>query len=151
MAAIGDTWLKIPAVYSQRVLLNLRHEWNVEIPETYIARVRSPPYVSSTPDVHHIPLPKVASGKPRDMFLMLCSDGLPDLYPPERRARSELASHWVRVVGRALDSRTQAGNAALSLLRDALGGDDVREVSKYLTVEMDEKWIDDVTIIVQRL
>ncbi|KAA1472773.1 protein serine/threonine phosphatase 2C [Dentipellis sp. KUC8613] len=144
--SVGDTWLKVPALYSQRVLLSMRHEWNVDRPEHYISRIRSPPYVSNEPDVQHLPLPRGSRG--RDLALIMCSDGLPDLY--SRLSRRDATSHWARVVGRALDARSPAPNLALLLLRDALGGDDVRLVSQYLTVEMDEKWTDDVTIIVQR-
>jgi hypothetical protein len=41
-------------------------------------------------------------------------------------------------------------NLSLCLLRDAIGGDDVDAVSRYLTLEMDDKWIDDISIVVQR-
>ncbi|THH16583.1 hypothetical protein EW146_g4080 [Bondarzewia mesenterica] len=145
--AVGDTWLKLPAIYSQRVLLGLRHDWNVERPGDYIARIISPPYVSSTPDVYHLPLPRGTPGRPRDFFLLMCSDGLADLY--DERSRMDMANRWVRTIGRYLDSRGR-GNVALHLLRDALGGEDTRLVSRYLTVEMEEKWMDDVTIMVQR-
>lgn len=64
--------------------------------------------------------------------------------------RQDMIHRWVNVVGRAAGNRTR-GNLALSLLRDGLGGDDIRLVSQKLTVEMEEKWMDDVTIIVQRL
>jgi pyruvate dehydrogenase phosphatase len=36
------------------------------------------------------------------------------------------------------------------LLRDAIGADDISRSSANLTVEMDERWIDDTTIIVHR-
>jgi pyruvate dehydrogenase phosphatase len=149
LAALGDAWLKLPAVYSQRVLSALRAEWAVDQPETFIARVRSPPYVSATPDVQHLSL----SGHRRAPYaLLLCSDGLPDLYHARFTSRAEMAAHWARVVGAAVDAQRVVGGAALRLLRDALGGDDVRAVSQYLTVEMDnERWMDDVTILVQRL
>lgn len=146
--ALGDTWLKLPPVFSQRVLLNFRQEWNVQRPETYIARVKSPPYVSCVPDVHHIPLPKRSPGQKRDLFLILCSDGLVDLY--DGLTRADMIQRWVTVVGRSIENRTR-GNLALSLLRDGLGGDDIRLVSQKLTVEMEEKWMDDVTMVVQRL
>ncbi|KAI0042916.1 protein serine/threonine phosphatase 2C [Auriscalpium vulgare] len=146
--ALGDTWLKVPAVYSQRVLLNFRREWNVERPEKYISRIRTPPYVSNVPDVQHVPLSPAAPGKRRDIFLVTCSDGLADLYPD--LSRRDMINHWVMTVGRAVDSRTRVGNLASCLLRDALGGDDVRLVSQKLTVEIEEKWMDDVTILVQR-
>ncbi|KAF8499801.1 protein serine/threonine phosphatase 2C [Russula emetica] len=146
--SLGDTWLKLPPVFSQRVLLNFRREWNVQRPETYVARVKSPPYVSNIPDVHHIPLPKGSPGQQRDIFLISCSDGLADLY--DGLTRQDMIHRWVNVVGRSIGNRTR-GNLALSLLRDGLGGDDIRLVSQKLTVEMEEKWMDDVTIIVQRL
>jgi pyruvate dehydrogenase phosphatase len=135
-------------VFSQRVLLNFRREWNVQQPEIYAARVKSPPYVSSVPDVHHIPLPKGLPGQQRDLFLISSSDGLVDLYGG--LTRQDMIHRWVTVVGRTIESRTR-GNLALSLLRSGLGGDDVRLVSQKLTVEMEDKWMDDVTIIVQRL
>lgn len=148
-SALGDTWLKLPPIFSQRVLLNFRREWNVQRPESYIARVKSPPYVSNVPDVHHIPLSKGPPGQQRGLFLILCSDGLADLY--DGRTRAEMVHRWVMVVGQAIENATREGNLALSLLRDGLGGDDIRLVSQRLTVEMEEKWMDDVTIIVQRL
>ena len=156
LLALGDTWLKLPPVFSQRVLLNFRREWNVQRPETYIARVKSPPYVSNVPDVHHIPLPRGLPGQAQghqgqqrgDIFLISCSDGLADLY--DGLTRQDMIHRWVTVVGRAIGNRTR-GNLALALLRDGLGGDDIRLVSQKLTVEMEEKWMDDITIIVQRL
>lgn len=146
--SLGDTWLKLPPIFSQRVLLNFRREWNVQRPETYVARVKSPPYVSNAPDVHHIPLPRSSPGQQRDIFLISCSDGLPDLY--DGLTRQDMIHRWVTVVGRAVGNRAR-GNLALTLLRNGLGGDDIRLVSQKLTVEMEEKWMDDVTIIVQRL
>jgi pyruvate dehydrogenase phosphatase len=146
--ALGDTWLKLPPVFSQRVLLDFRREWNVERPETYVSRVKTPPYVSNIPDIHHFPLLKVPPGQQRDLFLISCSDGLVDLY--DGQVRQDMIHRWVRVVGRTIENRAP-GNLALSLLRDGLGGGDARLVSQKLTVEMEEKWMDDVTIIVQRL
>ncbi|KAI0256201.1 protein serine/threonine phosphatase 2C [Lactifluus subvellereus] len=147
--SLGDTWLKLPPIFSQRVLLNFRREWNVQQPEAYIARVKSPPYVSNVPDVHHIPLSKGPPGQQRGLFLISCSDGLADLY--DGRTRTEMVHRWVMAVGQAIENTTREGNLALSLLRDGLGGDDIRLVSQKLTVEMEERWMDDVTIIVQRL
>ncbi len=147
--ALGDTWLKLPSVFSQRVLLEFRQEWNVQRPETYISRIKSPPYVSNVPDVHHISLSKGSSGQHRECFLVSSSDGLADLY--DGLTRTDMVHRWVTVVGRAIESRKRAGNLAMSLLRDGLGGDDIRLVSQKLTVEMEDKWMDDITIIVQRL
>lgn len=147
--SLGDTWLKIPSAFSQRVLLDFRREWNVQRPETYISRIKTPPYVSNVPDVHHISLSKGSSGQHRECFLVSSSDGLADLY--DGRTRTDMIHRWVTVIGQAIENRKRVGNLALSLLRDGLGGDDMRLVSQKLTVEMEEKWMDDVTIIVQRL
>lgn len=40
---------------------------------------------------------------------------------------------------------------ALRLLRRMLGGEDRYSVSRVLTLDMDEAWIDDTAIIVQTL
>jgi pyruvate dehydrogenase phosphatase len=76
-----------------------------------------------------------------------------------------MVAHWVRVAGATVSSSgagsrnlrnidgssSNSDNAALALLRDALGGNDNRTISQNLTVEMDERWMDDVSILVQRL
>lgn len=65
-----------------------------------------------------------------------------------------MADHWVGLVGRHMHSTTGMGsmksNLALRLLRDAVGGDDTELVSRNLTLEMEDKWMDDITILVQR-
>jgi len=71
-----------------------------------------------------------------------------DLY--DGLTRADMIQRWITVVGRSIENRMR-GNLAFSLLRDGLGGDDIRLVSQKLTVEMEEKWMDDVTIIVHRL
>jgi pyruvate dehydrogenase phosphatase len=111
----------------------------------FAERILTPPYVLNIPDTyHHI----IDTG---DSFLILCSDGLPDLYGGMSTQQS--ADHWVTVIGKTLDSATSGGmpNLSLCLLRDAIGGDDADAVSRNLTLEMDDQWIDDVSIIVQRL
>ena len=120
--------------------------------EPHIPRIRTPPYLSSTPDVYHIQLQNegpVAS--PR--LLILCSDGLSDLY--DGYSFDEMAEEWTQVVGKELDAKPgpKAGraNLALALLREAIGGADTQLVSRNLTVEMEERWMDDTTIVVQRL
>jgi pyruvate dehydrogenase phosphatase len=81
----------------------------------------------------------------------MCSDGLLDLYDENQQRDSpeydlnSLASSLVKKV-----SESQ-GNAALHLLRDALGGSDKEKVSRMLTVEMSDRWMDDTTILVQRV
>lgn len=64
------------------------------------------------------------------------------------------ADQWVTVIGKALDSATSSSdgmpNLSLCLLRDAIGGDDTEAISRNLTLEMEDQWMDDVSIIVQR-
>lgn len=91
----------------------------------------------------------------QEFFLILCSDGLLDLYDnvDASLSESELAQRWIRIVGSSLKRRREQGlpkNLAFDLLRDAIGGDDIDLVSRNLTLEMDDKWIDDVTVLVHR-
>jgi hypothetical protein len=43
------------------------------------------------------------------------------------------------------------GNLAVSLLHQILGGEDVKSVSRALTLELEEPWFDDVAIVVMSL
>ncbi|KAI0371138.1 protein serine/threonine phosphatase 2C [Pilatotrama ljubarskyi] len=156
--ALGDVWLKLPAIYAELVFKHLEADWlSAEVMEPHVPRIRTPPYLSSTPDVYHIPLrndhsrTKGNTAPPR--LLVLCSDGLSDLY--DGYSFQDMADEWIQVVGQELDSTSVPGagraNLALSLLREAIGGSDTQLVSRNLTVEMEERWMDDTTIVVQRL
>ena len=124
--------------------------------DKYAHRIRTPPYVSVKPDVYYH---KLRRDRRRngcgDVFLILCSDGLIDLdddaSPPLVEA---LAKRWVAVVGDQIDKegsgRGPRMNLALALLRDVIGVEDTELASRLLTVEMEERWLDDTTIIVQR-
>ena len=46
---------------------------------------------------------------------------------------------------------TACNNGALRILREGLGGDDEDKVAQILTVEMDGKWLDDITTLVHRI
>jgi pyruvate dehydrogenase phosphatase len=63
---------------------------------------------------------------------------------------SSMTRIWTETVGHILDSQSPAVNIALSLLRAAIGGQDEHKVSRSLTVEMEERWMDDVSISIQR-
>lgn len=85
----------------------------------------------------------------------MSSDGLPDLYDSRdvQMSDQEMADRWVRVIGRRMRSTKDVdlqSNLALRLLRDAVGGNNIELVSRNLTLEMEDKWMDDVTILVQR-
>lgn len=156
-AAIGDGWLKLPTIYTKNVFIHLDTPWmHRESLPKYLPRLQTPPYVSSTPDVYHRRLRrrKGSGNDPCDAFLITCSDGLLDLGRPEPISLSQpLIDRWVEVVGRSLGGNhaaSEASNLALALLRDCIGGDDIHLVSRNLTVEMEERWMDDITILVQR-
>jgi pyruvate dehydrogenase phosphatase len=145
--ALGDFYFKLSAIYTHRVFLNT--EPGFQSPDkvrSFISRNLTPPYLSGVPDVRHIDLTALKSS---EVFLILCTDGLMDCYDDDRlKLQDDLGPRWVRHVGK--QSREQ-GNLALSLLRDALGGNDMEKVSRVITVEMSFRWMDDTTILVQRL
>lgn len=151
--ALGDTWLKVPSVYTRRAFAPHLQDW---LPPRqvaqYASRILTPPYISDLPEVYHHSL----DVSQRELFLILSSDGLQDLYDNHDTQLSdqEMADHWVGLVGRHMHSTTGMGsmksNLALRLLRDAVGGDDTELVSRNLTLEMEDKWMDDITILVQR-
>jgi len=132
-------------LYTRRVFPLLSGDFEAQGSPEFAERILTPPYVLNTPDTYHHAIDT------DDCFLLLCSDGLPDLYGG--MSAQESADQWVTVIGNALDSTTSDGipNLSLSLLRDAIGGDDAEAVSRNLTLEMDDQWMDDVSIIVQRL
>ncbi|KAJ6557184.1 protein serine/threonine phosphatase 2C [Mycena sp. CBHHK59/15] len=144
--AIGDVWLKIPSLYTSRVFSNLDQGWISQgTLKQCVTKISTPPYVSNIPDVYHRNL----SAQP--WFLILCSDGLPSAETYEGMDPPAMAKTWTECVGQILDSRSPAiVNTALSLLRAAIGGQDERKVSQNLTVEMEERWMDDVSISIQR-
>ena len=145
-AALGDAWLKLPAAHAALVFKHLEADWLAaqEGLDAHAARIRTPPYLSAQPDVYHRALP------PSPAALVLASDGLTDLYDGYAHAR--MAAEWAHAVGHALDAGGGRGrNAALALLREAIGGADTQLVSRNLTVEMEERWMDDTTVLVLRL
>lgn len=156
-AAIGDAWLKLPAVYTGKLFANIDAPWmQAHSLGKYVQRIRTPPYVSAKPDIYYRKLHHDGRRKgSEDTFLILCSDGLVDLHGgiPFPHIGKQ-ANRWVQVVGKELDKelseRGERVNLALKLLRDAIGGEDMHLSSRILTVEMEERWIDDTTIIVQR-
>ncbi|TRM69658.1 phosphatase 2C-like domain-containing protein [Schizophyllum amplum] len=146
----GDVWLKRPRLAS--LLMSVSQEWlsSTSLVD-YGSQVLTPPYVLNTPDVHEIHLDEPDVD---DYFLVLATDGLADCGTYEHLEPPQLASAWAEVLRTAIEDDHAKGlssNLALSLLRAALGGSDEREVSQNMTVEMDDRWMDDTTILVQRI
>ncbi|KAH9942305.1 protein serine/threonine phosphatase 2C [Epithele typhae] len=149
--ALGDAWLKLPAPYAALVFGHLDADWlAAEAMAQHVPRIRSPPYLSAAPDVYHRALDH---GARVERVLVLASDGLSDLY--DGCAFGEMAREWAGAVGGAADAGPSPGgrraNLALALLREAIGGADAQLVSRTLTVEMEERWMDDTTIVALRL
>ncbi|ESK82281.1 phophatase 2c family protein [Moniliophthora roreri MCA 2997] len=165
--AIGDHLFKLPSIYTSRVFRNAYHglrPGSEAMVEKLLERNITPPYLSNVPDITHLTLKKDEISK---ACLILCSDGLMDLYdenPQEDDSLKTLdldaaAKQWVQIVGEEsalIVNEKVAGdvnaNLALRLVYKGLGGGrDVERLSRFLTVQMDEKWMDDTTVIVEGL
>ncbi|KAI0034976.1 protein serine/threonine phosphatase 2C [Vararia minispora EC-137] len=152
---IGDTPFKMPVEFTRRILYNLYPGVSDPTPwEIFLSRNRTPPYISSVPEVVHRRLAHTAPGNRRP-FLILATDGLAELYADmdEDMTRADLAARWAASVGTAwgVGGQMPQENLALRLLRDALGGDDTVQMSQMLTLDMSDPWMDDTTIVVQVL
>lgn len=166
---------KLPAIYTSRVFLSpgapaFRTQTSVR--DVVLPRILTPPYLSAEPDLVHVSL-SLSPAKKR--FLILCSDGLPTvaaqmnesiwrkpgLSEVEKEAElgkleARAAEGWVRRVGAFLSDGEELNdnNLALKLLRsvlsstDGMGGmeEDDKLLSRSLTVEMADRWMDDITI-----
>ena len=147
VAAIGDYVFRLPRVWADRIFMKSKIPFRFHsVVHEFIVRNLTPPYMNNEADVRHVRLKSSGDDANSEHLLVMCSDGLIDLYS-DRDTLQESATHWVKVVGRDGGE----GNLALRLLRNALGGGDLEKVSRMLTVEMFERWMDDTTIIVQRL
>jgi pyruvate dehydrogenase phosphatase len=116
----------------------------------FLARIHTPPYLSNRPDVQHVHLAD------RDQYaeirLILCSDGLLDLYlDTSTSAYDQLPRIWHIAIDNRDKSLATYNNLAVSLLRHALGGQDTEKVSRNMNVDMEFRWMDDTTILVQRI
>lgn len=112
--------------------------------EEFILRNITPPYLSSTPDVvHH----RLEAG---DQRLILCSDGLTDLYG-EREVKEEEATQRIAQIALQKDEGDELegleGNRALHIVKNALGND-LESQSAFLTIDFDFPHLDDITVIV---
>ncbi|KAK0195261.1 protein serine threonine phosphatase 2C [Armillaria mellea] len=148
--ALGDHEFKLPRVYTERVFLNavpgFRTQQSVE---QFIKKSFTPPYVSNIADVRHLTLDPSSRA-----CLVMCTDGLMDLFEGESRDGgtldiAALGRRWLEIIGPTVWA--EGTNAALHLLREGLGGTDEEKVSQMMTVERTDRWMDDTTILIQRL
>lgn len=129
-------------IYTKKVFLKSQTPFRLHSNiNEWIEHNHTPPYLSATPDVRHINL----RGDANTTCLILSSDGLFDLYRERVGNSDEMALKWVEVVS---GTTSKVDNLALRLLQDSLGGDDPDLVSRMITVEMQERWMDDTTILV---
>lgn len=157
---MGDHIFKLPSVYTRRVFGNV-HGGPRFLPEVlrFLDRNHTPPYVSNVAEVRHVALPAASTpSSPGDIerVLILASDGLVDLgtWPDGNDSGGkamELAQRWIERAVHGGGEEARLPMRALSVLRDALGGDDVARVSRMMTVEMMGRWTDDTTVVVQAL
>lgn len=123
-------------------------------PETIISRIFTPPYLSNKPDVRHVNIAEIKAFKRDEIVFVLCSDGLLDLF--DARDESDLqkiSRDWMELGCTPNPENPGDGysNRALRILREGLGGGDKDKVAQMLTVEMNGKWLDDITTLVYRL
>lgn len=82
--------------------------------------------------------------------MIMCSDGLLDIYDDKGFDLDDMIPVWSDIVvsGKQRDAKQ---NLALLLLRESIGGQDLEKISQTMTVDLDFRWMDDTTILVQRL
>lgn len=158
---LGDQPFKQPPIFTRRILYNLDPGYKDIAPwEQFLARNYTPPYISADPDVVHRSLGPFLGSKDAKQtsghFIILCTDGLQDLY--DGISGADLAREYVTAVTVTPDGGSQESslqtvtdNLAIRLLKAALGGEDIDAVSQLITWQSEEAWLDDITIVVQVL
>ncbi|KAG1861589.1 protein serine threonine phosphatase 2C [Suillus subalutaceus] len=159
--AIGDHIFKLPVSYTTRVFMNCVPGFSVSSKlEHFLPHNKSPPYLSALADIKHVAL-QPSTTNTSESFLILCSDGLIDLYEHTNSTLEEILTQWVHMLGERMDRRgakvggeADKENTALVLLRHALMGggvDNPDRLAQMLTVEIPCRWMDDTTALVQTL
>ncbi|KAL1681925.1 protein serine/threonine phosphatase 2C [Schizophyllum commune] len=154
--SIGDLPYKLPAIYTSRIFprIHTDHPHAMTAQQQHILPLlKTPPYLSSDADVRHVDL---TARKATSHYLILYSDGLMDLYNNESPA--SVAARVVQVVTQAIRFKS---DLALAVLMDGLGHTtpkaeshpkiDMDKVSRMMTVEMTEKYMDDTTVLVEKI
>ncbi|KAF8601894.1 protein serine/threonine phosphatase 2C [Ceratobasidium sp. AG-I] len=156
--AFGDTEFKLPAAYTNQVFLRATPGFRVHSAvEDFTKRNLTPPYLSAVPDVVHVGLGASTDSDGIPRFVILMSDGAVDESLVNIRGETEAQSFqkWVELVGSRLDAEsakqggskeTSEDNLAMAVLREVYGGANQEHLSAFLTVEMEEKWVDDTSI-----
>jgi len=157
--AVGDHLFKLDPMWSSRIFLNADpgFQFKSARPDDIIPRILTPPYLSNEPDVREIKLKNECSlgsdAEAKESFLILCSDGLVDLYEARDLAKlKRISKSWMKAASKDGRKSYQEAdvykNRAMRILREGLGGTDTDRVAQLVTVEIMNKWLDDITIIV---
>ncbi|KIK71005.1 hypothetical protein GYMLUDRAFT_33110 [Collybiopsis luxurians FD-317 M1] len=115
--SLGDTPFKQPPEFTRRILYNLLPGFQDTSPwEEFLVRNRTPPYISTQPEISHVSLNNVENSTPESSFaipltllprfLILCSDGFTDLCSTE--GQEKIISDWAHDVV-AFPSQTDEG------------------------------------------
>ncbi|THH11555.1 hypothetical protein EW145_g585 [Phellinidium pouzarii] len=155
---IGDQPFKQLPAFTRRILFNLdtgpREDVGVSHAawEQLLSRNLTPPYISADADIVHRRLTRGAVPGSPSQFLVLCTDGLQELF--DSMPVYEQSQKYVDAVMLPGDEEAifkVDDNLALRILKKALGGDDTNAVSQMITAQSDRAWLDDITIVVQIL
>ena len=139
---------KLPPIYTEHVLALATppfHE-NYKIGEL-ITTNRTPPYLSNRAEIKHVDLATVDSNP--TPILILCSDGLCDLY--KRRSPSSSLPKDVQLWLTTTSPIECRSNLASELLWDALDGDGGVQAATKIARGMPGRRIDDTTVVVIQL
>lgn len=144
----------MPATFTERVLVKTRPGFKLStVLADWLPRNKTPPYLSNVAHVAHVDLTMTEK---EGRILIMCSDGLTDLYLHDDDRKDvntlqDVAEKIVDVLVTRPASTRDNLNSAVYLLREAMGGNDEDKVARNLTVQMAFRWMDDVTIVVQSL
>ncbi|KAF9652898.1 protein serine threonine phosphatase 2C [Thelephora ganbajun] len=155
-SAVGDHIFKVDKLWCSKVFMNAEQPFKFHSakPETLISRIYTPPYLSNKPDMQHVNLTQIKAFAGGEITLILCSDGLVDLFDArDEPDLKKVAERWMELGSAANPGNPKDvyANGALRVLREGLGGKDEDRVAQLLTVEMSGKWLDDITTLVYRL
>ncbi|KAJ6617910.1 phosphatase 2C-like domain-containing protein [Mycena sp. CBHHK59/15] len=132
--ALGDMPFKLPSIFTQRVFALATPPFHPNTPlDTMVKRNITPPYLSNQADVAHLDI--VSMGSEASPILVMCSDGLIDLYSRNSPGVEidEAIRTWLTSNPTHFNDDPEK-NLALDILWDAIGGAD--KVKSMLTGDL---------------
>ncbi|KAF9533622.1 phosphatase 2C-like domain-containing protein [Crepidotus variabilis] len=147
----GDIPFKQPPTFTRRILYNLFPGFHNTSPwEEFLVRNLTPPYISAEPEIVHR---KLDDGLSAEAMASPTAPSSPSTNNPHIISSWAYSMSLVHPTECVADAEpwSKRDNMALRLLRRAVGGEDRYGVSKVLTLDMDEAWIDDTSIVVMTI